>query len=215
MTDACCKVGEVIDARDLDEEAREADADFNESLVSRWVGADGYPETGLRPLADWFNEQLTKRTYIDHGRSTMETRIESEYKALASDDDIARGEVVDDLATDGIDGDELRAHFVSKSTLQRHLANCLDAEKASDERSERDWEKRRVEYVKETIGENVTGALRSLDNRGELPGATAATVETPVFLRCPECGTRVRFGTAAERGYVCREHLGAASSKEE
>jgi transcription initiation factor IIE alpha subunit len=212
MTDTCCKVGEVIEARDLDEEVSEAE--FDDSLVSRWVGANGYPETGLRPLADWFNEQLLKRAYIDHGRSTIETRIESEYRALTSDDDIARGEVVDDLATDGIDGDELSADFVSKSTLQRHLTNCLDVEKASDERSEREWEKRRVEYVKETIGENVTGALRSLENRGELPGATAATVETPVLLQCPECGTRVRFETAAQRGYVCREHLGTASSNQ-
>lgn len=205
MTDSCCKVGTVIRTRDLDR--RSAEKGVNEYLHRRWVGRDGYSETGLRPLTDWFNKQLLKREFATNGRSATETRIESEYNALRSNDEIRRGEVVDDLKTDGIDGDDLVDDFISKSTLQRHLTNCLDVEKRTEGRSERNWEQKRVEYVQETIGENVEGALRSLENRGRLPGATAATVEIPVILRCPECNTRVRFKTAKERGYICSEHL--------
>lgn len=209
MGDACCKVGRVAAARNLDR--RSPTESLDEYLVARWLGRDEFPETGLRPLTDWFNEQLLKDAYAANGRSTTETRIESEYEALRGDDDIARGEVVDDLRTDGIDGEALASDFVSKSSLQRHLTNCLDAKKHTESRRESNWEEDRVEFASTVASDNVEGALRSLENKGELPGATEAVVDVPVYLRCPECNTRVRFLTAKERGYVCKEHLGAAS----
>lgn len=209
MSDTCCKVGRVIRTRNLDRESPEGD--INEYLTERWLGRKEYSETGLRPLTDWFNKQLLKKEYVANGRSTMETRLESEYDALRSDDEITKGEVIDDLKTDNVDGEDILDTFISKSTLQRHLTDCLEIEKQTENRSRSNWEQERVEYVQETVGENVEGALRSLDNRDELPGATEAITEIPVILRCPECNTRVRFKTAKERGYICEEHLGTAS----
>lgn len=211
MSEPCCKVGRVIRSRDLDRRAGADGAD--EYLLDRWLGRGDYSRLGLRPLTDWFNEQVLKAAYAANGRTATAVRLESEYEALTDGDDIVRAELVDDLATDGIDADALVDDFISKSTLQRHFTDCLDAEKDTGGRSDRDWERERVEYVRETVGENVDGALRSLENRGELPGATAASVEVPVVLRCPECNTRVRFATAADRGYICREHLGTATAE--
>lgn len=211
MPDPCCKVGRVIDARNLDRRAAEEAVD--EYLQRRWRGRDGYSETGLRPLTDWFNKQVLKDEYVATGRSATETRIESEYDALRSGDEIRREEVVDDLETDSIDGEELTDDFISKSSLQRHFTGCLGVEKRTGGRSDRDWERERVEYVREVIGENVEGALRSLENKGELPGATDARTDVSVVLRCPECTTRVRFKTAEERGYICRDHLGTGSTE--
>lgn len=209
MTDSCCKVGRVIRTRKLDRDFSEGDT--NDYLIDRWLGRREYSEMGLRPLTDWFNKQLLKKAYAATRRSATETRIESDYDALRSDDEITKGEVIDDLKTDNIDGGDIVDDFISKSTLQRHLTDCLETEKQTENRSKSNWEGERVEYVQEIVGENVEGALRSLDNRDELPGATEAITEIPVILRCPECNTRVRFKTARERGYICEEHLGTAS----
>lgn len=210
MGKACCKVGNVIERRDLDSGSSVDDID--EYLVTRWLGEDGYTELGLRPLTDWFNRRILRDAYLENGRSTTETRIESEYEALAGDDDITRGEVVDDLGTDGIDGQQLIDDFVSKSTLQRHLTNCLDVRKRRESRSDGDWERQTIEHAQGVLREKVEAALQSLENKEMLPGATTATVETPVVLRCPECNTRVRFKTARERGYICKSHLGTAET---
>lgn len=208
MSDACCKVGRV--ARDHELDGAVPGGDVDDALVSRWLGRGDYSATGLRPLADWFNTQLLRRAFLGRGRSATETRLRSEYEALRGDDDLARAEVVDDLRGDAIDGEALAADFVSKSSLQRHLTDCLGVEKDTGGRSERDWEAERVDYVRGVVRDSVAGALRSLENRGDLPGATAADVELRVDLRCPECGTRVPFEAARERGFVCEAHLGAA-----
>lgn len=211
MGDSCCKVGRVVEKRALHQESRKESID--EYLLDRWLGKGEYSETGIRPLTDWFNKQLLKEEYAENGRSTATTRLESDYEALRTDDEIIRGEVIDDLETDDIAGEDIATDFISKSTLQRHLTDCLGGEKETDRRSESNWEQDRIEYVRETIAENVEGALRSLENRGELPGATEADMEVPVVLRCPECTTRVRFKTARERGYICDDHLGSAADE--
>jgi hypothetical protein len=211
MSEPCCKVGRIARGRDLDRRAAGDDAD--EYLLDRWLGRDGYAERGLRPLTDWFNEQVLKAEYAANDRTATAVRLESEYETLRGDDDIARAELVDDLATDGIDAGALVDDFISKSTLQRHFTGCLGAEKGTGGRSDREWERERIDYVTETVEESVAGALRSLENRGVLPGATAASVDVPVVLRCPECNTRVRFETAANRGYVCRKHLGVGTDE--
>lgn len=209
-SDPCCKVGEVIERYPLERSI--VGGDIDDYLVARWLGESTYPETSIRGLTDWFNTSLLKAVYSEHGRSATETRIESEYHALDSDDDIRRGEVLDDLHADGIDGDALVSDFVSASTLYRHVTDCLGARKESGSETpaqDSTWEREKVEYARATAMESVEAAVQSLDNKNRIPNGSTADVEVAVELTCPVCSTRVRFETALERGFVCREHMGA------
>lgn len=207
--DSCCKVGAVTESRNLS--AITATGDVDEYLVTRWLGRDGYSEAGVRTLADWFNKTVMREVYTEHGRSVIDARIESEYEALSGGEDSERADLVSDLAIDGIDGPQLIDDFVSKSTMRRHLRNCLDVEKptATGTDSNTNWEATKVEYARDTVRANVEDALRSLDNKDRLAGADDVEVSIPVFLSCPECPVKVRFDEALDRGYVCEEHLGA------
>ena len=209
MGSACCKVGRVIDEYSLG--ANVVGGNLNEYLVSRWRGTGEYVETGHRPLTDWFNESLLKAVYLQHDRIPTEARIESEYEVLSGDKEDKRTELLEDLRTDGIDGERLVEDFISPSTLYRHLQNCLDETKQSPADTpdkDSDWERQKVSYAREVSRENAEEALRSLTNKERIRNGIDADLDVRVVLSCPDCATRVRFETALDRGYVCREHLG-------
>jgi len=206
----CCKVGEVAERRDL---RVSADLQFHEYLVARWLGADNYPKMGVRKLADWFNQQILREAYAEHGRNITEVRITSEYEALADGDAVDQGEVIDDLRSNGIDGRELIEDFVSRSTMRRHLNDCLGAtkERSGSEGRDTNWELEQIAHSKEHLQNNVEESVRSLANKGQLPGGDGADIDIPVFLSCPECSTQVRLETALDREFICKEHLGTSS----
>jgi len=205
----CCKVGVVAEKRSL---TVSADDDIHEYLVARWVGKDSYPEMGVRKLADWFNRKLLRTEYTRHDRTVTDVRITSEYEALTGDDDVKRGEVIDDLKSDGIDGELLIDDFVSRSTMRRHLTNCLDASKTTQNgESNSNWEADQINHSRRHFEKKVDEAVTSLANKGQLPGGTEATIETPIYLSCPECATKVRLKTALERQFICKEHLGLST----
>lgn len=198
-----CKVDDVIREYDLalgDDRAGTID----DHLLARWTGERGQEAQGYRTLTTWFNKRLLKRAYDRHGRSTMGTRLDSEYRALVGDDDIRRQEVLADLAADGLDGEALRDDMVSWSTMRHHLQGCLDGEKAAP--SGGDWERESIEVVRGGAVERLRKVLRSLDSKGAIEGADDAEVEVLVRLTCPECPTRVTLAEALERGVVCEAH---------
>lgn len=202
----CCKVGRVADKHDLSTAV--LDMDINEALLERWLGRGEYPETAVRPLVKWFNQKLLKNVYRDHGRRAIQHQLENDYEALtADDDDHRKWSVEDSLKEDGIDPDELVGDFISSSTLYRHLTECLDATKERKE-AETNWEETKIEFAKDKAADQVGDALRSWENKDELPGATEAKVDVSLHLSCPECSTSVPISVARRRGYICEEHLG-------
>lgn len=205
----CCKVGVVTEKRNL---TVTAGNDIHEYLVARWVGKEDYPEMGVRKLADWFNRKLLRAEYTRHDRTVTDVRITSEYKALKGDDDVKQGEVIDDLKSDGIDGKLLIDDFVSRSTMRRHLTNCLGASKTSDNGdSESNWEVDQINHSQRHFERKIDEAVTSLANKGRLPGGTEANIETPIFLSCPKCATKVRLTTALERQFICEDHLDSST----
>ncbi|AAG20950.1 MULTISPECIES: rod-determining factor RdfA [Halobacterium] len=209
MTDHCCKIGRTIATYDLGERAIEDG--FDEELAARWVGDHGFPETATRPLTDWFNTELLKSVYDSHNRKAIDVHIQSEYDALQSDDAVTRGEIIDDLADDGIDGTELTTDFATRSTMYRHLTQCLGANK-SKQRSNSDWESDKIEYARDTMRTNIEDVLQSLDRKGELPNGADATVRTQIILQChvDGCSTQTRLSRARTRGFICRAHSDVA-----
>lgn len=206
----CCKVGVVADKRDI---IITADENIHDYLVARWLGTGGYPEMGVRKLADWFNQKLLRDVYTRNGRNVTDIRITSEYEALTGDDDVEKWEVVDDLASDGIDGEQLIDDFVSRSTMRRHLTDCLGASKGSSDAggSQTNWELDQIEHSKGHLEDKVEESVRSLANKERLPGGAEADIDVSIFLSCPECSTQVRLRTALDRQFICRDHLGSSS----
>lgn len=210
--DHCCKVGRVADKHDLATAVLEMD--INEALLDRWLGRGEYPETAVRPLVDWFNLKILKKVYQENGRKAIEHQIENDYEALTGDDDNRKWSVEDDLERDGIDPDELTNDFISRSSMYRHLTQCLDAEKGRRE-AETDWEETKIEYATDKAIDQVGDALRSWDNKGELPGGQDADISVEFIIECPHCSTSVPISLARQRGYICEEHLGTAADNED
>ena len=199
-----CKVDDVVRTYDLGT-GDDAAATLDEELLWRWTGDRGHEARGYRTLTTWFNKRLLKRVYDQHGRSTMGTRLDSEFRALVGDDDLVRGEVVADLEADGIDAEALVEDMVSWSTMRHHLRGCLDGEKATP--SGGDWERESIEVIREGAAERLGKVLRSLDSKGAIAGADDAGVDVLFRLTCPRCPTRVTLEEALERGVVCEAHL--------
>lgn len=204
MSRTRCKVDDGVEDYGLQAPGTELDS-IHDYLAARWTGAEGYRSVGYRQLADWFNRQLLRRVYDEHGRSTTGTRLDSEYGALTGDDDLVREEVVADLAATGIDAEAVVDDMVSPRTMHRHLTGCLDAEKSPQE-AETDWERASVERAREQLEEKVAKAASALASKEALLGADAADIDVRIYLACPECATRVTLETGRRQGYVCEVH---------
>jgi len=202
----CCKVGRVRAAHGISPPAR-FDGDLDSYLVARWTGEGETESAGVRTLSEWFNKQVLKTTYRDHGRSESSIRLDAEYAALQGDDipDHERAELRSELADDGIDGEELTGQFIGKSTLSRHLKECLDATKDTPT-AETEWEIDRVRVATNTYRSHLESALQSLGNKGQISGVDEASLQVQSYLACPECPARVTVEQAYEQGYVCADH---------
>ena len=206
MSSERCKVGRVADRYDV-EAHHDGFDDLDRELLSLWKGEGRLEERGYRSLADWFNKRLLRSAYDANDRLTLGTRLDDEFETLTGDDDIARDELLDDLAQDGIDGERLRGDMVSFSTIRRHLTDCLGERKEPRE-AETDWEQTSVEIAADRLVEKVAKALSSHETKGRIDGAAGADVSVRVQLSCPECPTRRTLNEALRLGYVCETHLG-------
>lgn len=200
-----CKVDRLIEEYALDEaEARFESTD--ERLLARWTGDDGGSAEGYRTLTEWFNQRLLRALYERHGRETLGVRVEADYEVLTGEDELVREELVDDLATDGIDAGEYLGDVVSWSTMRRHLNECLDGEKPR-ERSESGWERETIRIARDHAAGKVSEAVSSLASRGDLPDGDRADLEVDVTVACPVCQVRIPLSDAISRGYICADHL--------
>ena len=203
--DHCCKVGRVADDHGLSPGVGD---DVNKYLAARWRGDDGYPETSLADLVEWFDRRVMLTVYRANDRLASDSRLAAEYDTLQSDDGVDRSLLIDDLAEDGIDGDALCEDFVSVATIYRHLTDCLGVSKPDDgKRSDSDWEADKIAYAVDTARENIADALQSWENKSTVPYATDATIDVRVTLECPVCHRQVVVERARERGYVCETHM--------
>ncbi|MFB6108352.1 MAG: rod-determining factor RdfA [Haloplanus sp.] len=186
----------------------------DEFLVARWTGSDGRSAEGYKSLTEWFNKRLLKRRYEAAGRDAVSVHLDRDYEVIVGEADVDRDELAADLATDGLDVDDLREEFVSWSTMRHHLKGCLDAEKETRSATT-DWETESVAMARERTEEKARSVLSSLASKARLPNADRAEVEVQVKLTCPECSVRVPFEEAVDRGYVCETHLDAERDENE
>jgi len=202
----CCKVDRIRAAHDISPPGR-AGEDLDTYLVDRWTGRGDAEPTGVRTLAEWFNKQVLRAVYRDHGRPDSSVRIDSDYAALRGEGiaDHERAELLSELADDGIDGESTAKQFIGKSTLSRHLKGCLDATKDTPA-AETEWEIDRIRVATGNYRSHLESALGSLDTKGRIAGVDEAELQVQTYLSCPHCPTRVTVETAYEQGYVCADH---------
>lgn len=199
----CCKTGEVINKYEFDKE------EIDQTLVAKWRGEDSQDELSINDLEEWFNKQLLKEVYKEHGRPVPEYRLDAEYEVLA-DLDVAehqRAELVSELAADGIDADRIFNDFVSYSTIYRHFQDCLGVEKNPDkDNTSTEWERDGIEFAKEQFHDRVTKSFRNLSNKDRMVGWEDAELQFSAHLRCSYCPIRVPIETVIDRGFVCATH---------
>jgi len=202
----CCKVDRVRATHSLSPPARFG-GDLDSYLVARWTGEDETDSAGLRTLSEWFNKQVLKAIYRDHGRSDSSVRLDADYEVLQESDipNYKRAELRSELADDGIDSETTRKQFIGKSTLSRHLKDCLDTTKDTSS-AETEWEIDRVRVATNTYRSHLESALQSLGNKGRISDVDAAELQVQSYLACPECPTRVTVEQAYEQGYICDDH---------
>lgn len=202
--DSACKVDEIIRRYDLDTADPRYES-LDEGLLNRWTGTDGREAVGYRTLTEWFNKRLLRQVFDRQGRDTLGDRIDRDYEALTSDDELVREDAIADLETDGIDGAAVHDDMVSWGTMRTHLQECLDGSKEQPTSSS-DWERETVAMAQSFATDKVESALSSLSTKGRLAGVDESTVTVQIQLQCDHCPTRVPFDVALERGYVCERH---------
>ncbi|WP_424005217.1 rod-determining factor RdfA (plasmid) [Haloarcula salina] len=210
-------MGRLISVYDLTSPAQYSGS-LDDYLVAKWKGKGHHSAVGYRKLTEWFNKHCLQSVYRRHGRSDTKARLDAEYEALRGEDvkPHERQEVLADLESDGIDGERLADDFVSKSTLSRHIRQCLEESKGTQTAdTDSSWELDQFEYAGQQYHDRLAEALSSLDSKDRITGATAADLSVRVTLACPECPTRVTLETAIDQGYVCADHLGTPRDGEE
>lgn len=212
-TDSCCKVGRVAEKYSISPGVSEESLD--EQVTKRWLGSDEYPEMSLRNLLDWFHKHLLRTAYTEHGRSTLEPHLESDYRALQNEGSDEYYAVLSDLESDGIDGDQLVTDFVSTATLYRHLTGCLQVQKDDATRNNTYSDRKKLEYVENMAEMYLSDLLSVWENRGEVPRASEADFAIRIYLECPACSKQTNIRTVKQQGYVCEEHMLAESVDDE
>lgn len=207
--DSCCKVGRVAEEYDLSPGLSHETLD--EQLKYRWLGSEEYPEMSHRTLADWLHKHLLRTRYTEHGRSTLEPHLESDYEALKDAESDNHHAVLSDLETDGIDGEKLLDDFISPATMYRHLTECLDVEKGGKQQSDATSDRNKLEYIESTAEMYISDLLSSWENKGTVLHASDADTTVRIYLECPECAKQTNIRTVQQQGYVCEDHMSAQS----
>jgi hypothetical protein len=184
---------------------------LDEQMTKRWLGTGDYPEMSIRQLLDWFHKHLLRTVYTNHGRSTLEPHLESDYQALQDADSDDYYAVLSDLERDDIDGEELITDFASTATLYRHLTDCLQVEKNDSIQSDKSSDKDKLEYVEDMAEMYLSDLLSAWENRGEVPRASEADFSVRIYVSCPECSKQSNIRTVQQQGYICEEHLSPES----
>lgn len=210
-TEPGCKVDEVIERYDLQSADPRYDS-LEEGLLKRWQGTDDREAVGYRTLTEWFNKRVLRQVYKRHGRNALGDRVEFDYEALTSDDDLVREDAIENLQAAGIDGAAVHADMVSWGTMRTHLQECLDGTKEQPSSSS-DWERETVSMATSFATEKVESALSALSSKGKLEGVDTSSVTVQIHLDCDQCPTRVPFDVALERGYVCDQHSPKAETQ--
>lgn len=198
MTTACCKVGCVIEAYNLesvDDELRERRASASDSL---------------RTLQRFFNQRVLRAAMEDAGMDLLDGEVENAYRLL-TDDDVSSGmriRVRNQLEEEDVDLESVEESFVSHPTMGRHLEDCLEVERAQDEEDRTETAKERIFKMESRAEAVIANTLSGLESSDRIDaGEIAVTVNTQVM--CESCGVHAEVERFIDAGGCNCEPEGA------
>jgi hypothetical protein len=195
-----CKIDRTAASYDLSEEA--------ERLGKYWTRDD--ERKSLRELATHFNHHLLRAAMEQAGLNPLDGEVENTYRLL-TDEDVSHGmqtRARNRLQKEDIDVDQLQSDFVSYGTVNRHLKNCLGAERASNNADGDPVENatQRIAALQNRTVAVTENTLSQLCAAGELIcGDIDVFVDSTVS--CTECGMHAPVREFIENdGCHCGEH---------
>lgn len=205
-----CKIDILVERYGLDP-PRSGYGDIHKYMIARWHGEDDRPAEGYGSLTKWFNKRLLRHKYEENGRDTIGVRLDSEFEALTEKTDVVREEVMDDLRRDGIDPKRVVDEFISRSTMRRHLNDCLDEKKNLTKRDSR-WEQKSIDFAIDQADTRVREALQSLASKNEFPDLEGVEMEIEVYVKCDGDSFKVPLSQALMNGLSCLNEEEATST---
>ena len=188
-----CKVGRVIDRRDL--------TGMDGRLGDRWASGDA----SLRGLEREFNVAVLRGAARAAGAAPLDGEAENLYRLL-TDDDVTGGMAVRArrrLEVEGVDVDAVRSDFVSHQTVHNHLTGCRGLERESDDRDPVKAAEDRIRPLQTRLEAVATDALAGLGRDGHV-AAGDLDVFVDVSVACTDCAVRRELGAfLAEGGCRC------------
>lgn len=184
MTQACCKVGRVIDKYGL--------AAIDDELRERRAG--GSDPDSLRTLQRYFNQRVLRAAMEAAEMDPLDGEVENAYRLLTNDDVSSgmRTRTRQRLKRNGIDVDGVERDFISHPTIGNHLSDCLDVEPATaDEGTVADREnvENRIFKMQSRTEAVTAGALEQLQTAGLIEGGDL-TVLVDLQVLCEDCGAQ-------------------------
>ncbi len=184
-----CKVGRVLDRRELDGLAGR--------MAERWRTGDA----SLRTLESEFNVAVLRAASREAGRSTLDGEAENLYRLLTGDD-VTSGMRVQTrrrLEGDGLDVDRVESDFVSHQTVHKHFRDCLGVEREPDDRDPVAVAEERIRALQSRLEVVVGDALDGLRDDDAL-ALGEYDVYSEIVATCNDCGARRELGQLLDEG---------------
>jgi hypothetical protein len=188
--DACdCKIGRNIERYHLNK--------LNQQLLQNRQKND----LSLRDLAAFINQRILEAAIEDasgkplaeetdlFGALERDDAIEAIYNAL-QDDDVSpdrRARVRTRLGQTGVDLDAVESHWITHTTVSRHLTECLDIETGSVQSLDPDDATDTIEWIRTRCKAIVERTLERLQSAGRLD-VGELDISVSIRATCTECG---------------------------
>lgn len=198
--DMCeCKVGRNLQKYALDR--------LNTELTESWT-APKEERSSLRELADYFNRQVLQAAAEEAGLNPVDEMVETWYTLLTNDESNSgsKTEIRWQLEQDGLDVDQVTADFVSYQTINRHLKQCHELERETDDETDSQNVRRRVQsiYALENKISAVTNDILGQLHRSGRISLRNFEVFVDINILCSDCGAHHNISDIVEnQGCQC------------
>jgi hypothetical protein len=197
-----CKIGRDIDRYQLDE--------LNEQVIHNRQDN----ELSLRDLATFINHRVLEAAIEDASGDILEDEsdlfgaldqkdaIAAIYGAL-QDEDVSpdrRARVRTRLSQAGVDLDVVEDHWVTHTTVRRHLQECLDLDTSSEQTLEPENAKSTIEWIRTRCTAIVVRTFERLQSAGHL-NVSDLDVSVSIRATCTECGKTYSPSKLISRGH--------------
>lgn len=186
-----CKVGRLVSTWNL--------SAFHQDLVSRWKTG----RVSLREAATELNRAALRTALtVDTDIAPLSGEVENLYRLL-TDSSVSEGMRVQTrnrLDRAGLDVEGLTDEFVSYQTVNRHLRNCLEVDRADGPTLTRTEAEDRIFQLRSRLEYVTTSTLDQLGRTGQVT-IEDPTVFVSIQVGCRACDTQYSVSSLLDVGH--------------